>query len=63
MEGENAKKAKTEFKEDKDPKARTVMVSQLTSKVREQHPRDFFGQIDEVKDVAMPRNENGNTKA
>ena len=28
------KKSKDEFKEDKDPKARTVMVSQLTSKVR-----------------------------
>ena len=63
MEGENAKKkAKTESNEDKDPKSRTIIVSQLTSKVREQQLRDFFGQIDDVRDVAMPRNENGKHK-
>jgi RNA recognition motif-containing protein len=56
------KMAKTEVSKDEDPKARTIIVSQLTSKVKETHLRDFFGQIDEVKDVAMPRNDHGKHK-
>ena len=54
MEGENArKKAKTESNEDKDPKSRTIMVSQLTSKVREQQLRDFFYMIRQCKRATL----------
>ena len=53
---------KSARKGDDNPGERTLVVTQLTSKVNEEHLRDFFGQIDEVRDVAMPRNDNGKHK-
>jgi RNA recognition motif-containing protein len=41
---------------------RTVIVSQLTSKVTEETLESFFGQLGRVVDVAMPRSDKGKNK-
>ena len=60
--GGSSKSTRRKEDSEDDARLRTVCVSQLTSKVTEKHLKDFFGEISQVKDVAMPRNDSGKHK-
>lgn len=50
------------MEEETERRRRTVLVSQLTSKVTEDTVERFFGQLGRVADVAMPRSDKGTHK-